>query len=69
MGENFSAGSGDGDWNPRHALTSSVHDRMSVILDPEGYDLCLDRNAKCERGVCIVESLQRPDDAVLSRER
>jgi putative SOS response-associated peptidase YedK len=43
-----------------NAVTSAVHDRMPVILDPEGYDLWLDPGMK---NVAAVSELLRPCDA------
>jgi hypothetical protein len=48
------------------ALTSTIHDRMRVILDSDGYDLS--RNAECDCGVRTVEAFRCPADAVLSGE-
>jgi len=53
-----------------NAVTSAVHDRMPVILDPDSYDLWLDPGMRAAgRGVRSAEALRRPADAVLSRER
>jgi putative SOS response-associated peptidase YedK len=47
-----------------NAVTSSVHDRMPVILDPDGYDLWLDPGmTKVE----AVSDLLKPCDARLMR--
>ncbi len=52
-----------------NAVTSSVHDRMPVILDPDSYDLWLDPGmTERGRGVRVVEALRCPADAMLSRE-
>ena len=47
-----------------NALTSAVHDRMPVIVDPDGYDLWLDRRM---RDVSVVSELLKPYDARLMR--
>jgi len=47
-----------------NAVTSSVHDRMPVILNPESYDLWLDPGIK---DVGVVSELLRPCDARLMR--
>ncbi len=47
-----------------NAVTSSVHDRMPVILDPDNYDLWLDPGMK---DVATVSELLRPCDARLMR--
>jgi putative SOS response-associated peptidase YedK len=47
-----------------NALTSAVHDRMPVILDPEGYDLWLDPGM---RDVVAASELLKPYDARLMR--
>jgi putative SOS response-associated peptidase YedK len=47
-----------------NAVTSSVHDRMPVILDPDGYDLWLDPGMK---NVVEVSNLLKPFDAGLMR--
>jgi len=39
-----------------NALTTAVHDRMPVILDPDGYDLWLDPGMK---DVAAVSELRR----------
>ena len=49
--------------NP-NAVTSSVHDRMPVILSPDSYDLWLDPGMK---DVSAVSELLRPYDARLMR--
>ena len=51
-----------------NAVTSPVHDRMPVILDPDSYDLWLDprmRDVGCS--VRTAETLRCSVDAVLSR--
>ena len=47
-----------------NAVTSSVHDRMPVILNPDSYDLWLDPGMK---DVLAVSELLRPFDARLMR--
>jgi putative SOS response-associated peptidase YedK len=47
-----------------NAITSSVHDRMPVILNPDSYDLWLDPGMK---DVAAVSELLRPYDARLMR--
>ena len=47
-----------------NAVTSTVHDRMPVILDPDGYDLWLDPGM---RDASAVSELLRPYDARLMR--
>ena len=47
-----------------NAVTSAVHDRMPVILDPDGYDLWLDPGM---RNVNVVVELLKPCDASLMR--
>jgi putative SOS response-associated peptidase YedK len=47
-----------------NAVTSAVHDRMPVILDPDSYDLWLD---PCMTKVEAVSDLLRPFDARLMR--
>ncbi len=47
-----------------NAVTSTVHDRMPVILDPDGYDLWLDPGMK---DVSVVSELLKPYDARLMR--
>jgi putative SOS response-associated peptidase YedK len=47
-----------------NALTSPVHDRMPVILDPDGYDLWLDPGM---RDVSAASELLKPYDARLMR--
>jgi putative SOS response-associated peptidase YedK len=47
-----------------NAVTSAVHDRMPVILDPDGYDLWLDPGM---RDVATASELLRPFDARLMR--
>ena len=45
-------------------LTSAVHDRMPVILDPASYDLWLDPGMA---NVAAVSELLKPYDARLMR--
>jgi putative SOS response-associated peptidase YedK len=45
-------------------VTSAVHDRMPVILDPDGYDLWLDPGM---RDVGAASELLKPCDARLMR--
>jgi hypothetical protein len=47
-----------------NAATSAVHDRMPVILDPDGYDLWLDPGM---RDVSAASELLKPYDARLMR--
>jgi putative SOS response-associated peptidase YedK len=47
-----------------NAVTSAVHDRMPVILDPDNYDLWLDPGLK---DAALVSDLLRPCDARLMR--
>jgi putative SOS response-associated peptidase YedK len=47
-----------------NALTSAVHDRMPVILDPDGYDLWLDPGMK---DVTTASKLLQPFNARLMR--
>jgi putative SOS response-associated peptidase YedK len=47
-----------------NAVTSAVHDRMPVILDPDGYDLWLDPGM---RDVTAASELLKPLDARLMR--
>jgi putative SOS response-associated peptidase YedK len=47
-----------------NAVTSAVHDRMPVILDPDGYDLWLDPGMN---DVGAVSELLKPYDARLMR--
>ena len=47
-----------------NAVTSAVHDRMPVILDPDGYDLWLDPGM---RDVGAASDLLKPYDARLMR--
>jgi len=47
-----------------NAVTSAVHDRMPVILDPDGYDLWLDPGMK---DVTAASELLKPCDARLIR--
>ena len=43
-----------------NAVTSTVHDRMPVILDPDSYDLWLDPGM---RDVIVVSEMLKPHDA------
>jgi putative SOS response-associated peptidase YedK len=47
-----------------NAVTAAVHDRMPVILDPDGYDLWLDPGM---RDVSVASELLKPYDARLIR--
>lgn len=47
-----------------NALTAPIHDRMPVILDPDGYDLWLDPGMK---DVSAASELLKPYDARLMR--
>jgi putative SOS response-associated peptidase YedK len=47
-----------------NAVTSAVHDRMPVILDPDSYDLWLDPSM---RDVAAASDLLKPFDAPLMR--
>jgi putative SOS response-associated peptidase YedK len=47
-----------------NAVTSVVHDRMPVILDPDVYDVWLDPGV---RDVCVVSEVLKPYDARLMR--
>jgi putative SOS response-associated peptidase YedK len=47
-----------------NAVTSAVHDRMPVILDPDNYDLWLDPGM---RDVSVASDLLKPYDARLMR--
>ena len=47
-----------------NAVTSTVHDRMPVILDPDGYDLWLDPGMQ---NVAAASELLKPCDARLMR--
>jgi putative SOS response-associated peptidase YedK len=47
-----------------NAVTSAVHDRMPVILDPDGYELWLDPGMK---NVVAASDLLKPYDAMLMR--
>jgi len=49
---------------PPNAVTSVVHDRMPVILDPDSYDLWLDPGM---RDVSVASELLKPCDAQLMR--
>ena len=49
--------------NP-NAVTSAVHDRMPVILDPDGYDLCLDPGMQ---DAAAVSEMLKPFEARLTR--
>ena len=47
-----------------NAVTSTVHDRMPVILDPDSYDLWLDPEM---RNVAVISELLKPYDGRLMR--
>ncbi|MGD0508243.1 MAG: SOS response-associated peptidase [Terriglobales bacterium] len=47
-----------------NAVTAPIHDRMPVILEPDGYDLWLDPGM---RDVSVVSELLKPYDARLMR--
>jgi putative SOS response-associated peptidase YedK len=47
-----------------NAVTSAIHDRMPVILDPDGYDLWLDPGMQ---NVAVVSELLKPFDARVMR--
>lgn len=47
-----------------NAVTSAIHDRMPVILDPDHYDLWLDRGMQ---NLAAVSELLKPYDACLMR--
>jgi putative SOS response-associated peptidase YedK len=47
-----------------NAVTSAIHDRMPVILDPDSYDLWLDPGMQ---NVAAVSDLLKPHDARLMR--
>ena len=47
-----------------NAVTSTVHDRMPVILDPDSYDLWLD---PVVRNVAVISELLKPYDARLMK--
>ena len=47
-----------------NAVTSAVHDRMPVILDPDSYDLWLDPGMK---DATVVSEVLKPFDARLMR--
>jgi putative SOS response-associated peptidase YedK len=47
-----------------NAVTSAVHDRMPVILDPDAYDLWLDPGMQ---NVAAVSDLLKPHNARLMR--
>ena len=47
-----------------NAVTSPVHDRMPVILDPDSYDLWLDPGMQ---NVAAISELLKPCDARLMR--
>jgi putative SOS response-associated peptidase YedK len=47
-----------------NAVTSPIHDRMPVILDPDTYDLWLDPGMK---DACVASELLKPCDARLMR--
>jgi putative SOS response-associated peptidase YedK len=47
-----------------NAVTSAVHDRVPVILDPDNYDLWLDPGM---RDVAVASELLKPCDARIMR--
>jgi putative SOS response-associated peptidase YedK len=47
-----------------NAVTSAVHDRMPVILDPDCYDLWLDPGM---RELAVASEMLKPFDAQLMR--
>lgn len=47
-----------------NAVTSAIHDRMPVILDPDSYDLWLDRGMQ---NVAAISELSKPYDARFMR--
>jgi len=47
-----------------NAVTSAIHDRMPVILDPDSYDLWLDPGMQ---NVAAISELLKPYDAHLMR--
>ena len=47
-----------------NAVTASIHDRMPVIIDPDGYDLWLDPGMQ---NVAAISELLKPYDAMLMR--
>ena len=47
-----------------NTVTSAIHDRMPVILDPDSYDLWLDPGM---RNVAAISELLKPYDARLMR--
>ena len=47
-----------------NAVTSAIHDRMPVILEPDSYDLWLDPGAQ---DVSAISELLKPYDARLMR--
>jgi putative SOS response-associated peptidase YedK len=47
-----------------NAVTAAVHDRMPVILDPDGYELWLDPGMQ---NVAAMSELLKPYDARLMR--
>jgi putative SOS response-associated peptidase YedK len=47
-----------------NAVTSAIHDRMPVILDPDSYDLWLDPGMQ---NVAVLSELLKPYDARLMR--
>jgi len=52
-----------------NAVTSAVHDRMPVILDPDCYEpVARSGDEGCGFGVRTAKALRCLDDAVLSRE-
>ena len=49
------------------AVTSPVHDRMPVLLDPDAYDLWFDAGMTNVAAASELEAFRGPADAVLSR--
>jgi putative SOS response-associated peptidase YedK len=49
---------------PPNAVAAPIHDRMPVMLDPDGYDLWLDPGMK---DVSVASELLKPYDARLMR--
>ena len=47
-----------------NAVTSAIHDRMPVILDPDNYDLWLDPGMQ---DVVVISEVLKPYDARLMR--
>jgi putative SOS response-associated peptidase YedK len=47
-----------------NSVASAIHDRMPVILDPDGYDLWLDPGMQ---NVAAISELLKPSDARLMR--